>query len=110
LSANSVSALLLAKSFIIKKHTILQFFFQGEGAYFGLPVAPSSSIDTPQITEQWHNFAQENNIPLLICTNSAANRGLFTIEHKILSPWFQIAGLSQFIEASLLSDRVIQFA
>ncbi|MGR8933855.1 MAG: sulfurtransferase complex subunit TusD [Gammaproteobacteria bacterium] len=97
-------------------HEVLRVFFYFDGIYHALRFAVPPADET-RITARWSALAKMHGIDLAVCVSAAQRRGLLTAEearrqHKKdndLAEGFRIAGLGQWVEATLLADRVIVF-
>ena len=75
------------------------------------------SQDETHIQQQWDSLIAENNIDSVVCVSSALKRGIINLEesnrHDLesisLSDNSEIAGLGQLIDASINSDRLVNF-
>lgn len=116
-SDQSVStALRFAKAAINNGHSLYRVFFYHDGVNSGnrLITPPQDESNLPQ---QWAELAANNNIDLVVCVASALRRGVlddneaerYEKEGGNLSDGFEISGLGQLVEASIVSDRVVTF-
>ena len=111
------SALVFARAVIEKGHLIEQVFFYFDGVYLASNFAAPEQSER-KITSAWSEFAEQNNLDLVVCSNSALKRGMLDQQHAQavgksgdnIHPAFTLAGLGQFVEASSKADRVITFA
>ena len=110
----------LAYQFILAalqaNHQILQVFFYQEGiqnAYkWALP--PDDEINFPR---QWSALAREQGIDLVVCISAAQRRGLLCndeakrqgAQDNDVADGFRIAGLGQWLQATLTADRCMVF-
>ena len=70
------------------------------------------------ISRQWSQLAEQAGLDLVVCISAAQRRGLLCLDEAArqgkqdddLAPGFRIAGLGQWLEATLLADRCIVFA
>ena len=112
----SDSAYQFARAALQKGHQIVRIFFYHDG------VLNSSCLTTPpqddrNIVNRWSSLAADYSIDLVVCVAAAQRRGIVDAteahhhQHAAtnLAPGFRIAGLGQLIEATLISDRLIQF-
>ncbi len=115
-SQTAMTALLFAQQLLERQHTILRIFFSGDGVYNGnsLVIAPQDEVNIPLA---WQKLAQEHNIEMIICISSALKRGIIDTaeaqryekpQHNLLTG-FEISGLGQLVEASIISERLITF-
>lgn len=110
------TALAFARAALDAGHRILRVFFYHDGVYCANQYAiPASGEHT--LAERWSELAQTHQIDLVVCVASAIKRGLLDASaaqrhHKAagnLQPGFALSGLGQWVEASLLADRVMVF-
>ena len=97
-------------------HTLLRIFFYQEGIYHALAHAlpPDDEINLPAL---WSELAARYGIDLVVCISAAQRRGLLCddearrqgLADNDLAAGFRIAGLGQWLEASLTADRCIVF-
>ena len=110
------SALAFAQAVVAAGHRIDRVFLYGEGVHLASALATPPS-DEPHWPQQWADFLHENGIAAVACIASALRRGLVDAAeqaryelpaHNLLSP-FEIAGLGEWVEGNLKSDRVLYF-
>ena len=97
-------------------HQILQVFFYQEGIQNAMRYAlpPDDEINLPL---QWSTLAYEQGIDLVVCISAAQRRGLLCHDEARrqgakdddLAEGFRIAGLGQWLQASLNADRCLVF-
>lgn len=112
----SDTAYQFARAALRKGHQIVRVFFYHDGVYNSscLTTAPQ---DDRAIVQRWSELAAEHQVDLVVCIAAAQRRGIVdeaeAQQHQFsatnLAPGFRIAGLGQLIEATLNSDRFIQF-
>lgn len=113
-TAGSGNALALAFAIELMKcgHEIAQVFFYGDGVLTGNGFNHPAN-DEPNLTAQWQAFAQKHKVRLNLCIAAAQRRGVVDCESSAsgqesnLAPHFELAGLADFIQATLCADRVI---
>ena len=115
-SESSQTALHFAMALLEKGHQITRVFFYHDGVYTAnvLGVPPQDELDP---LRPWHTFAETQGIELVVCVAAALKRGLLNdVEAERygksgsnLDDKFEIAGLGQFIDAVISSDKVITF-
>ena len=113
---SAATALRFAESLIQQGHEIYRLFFFGDGVHNAskLTVVAQDEIN-PQL--QWSKLIEEHDIDSVICVSSALRRGVLDQteadrhELGIASAYesSEVAGLGQLIDASLHSDRVVNF-
>ncbi|MEY4719541.1 MAG: hypothetical protein RL563_2159 [Pseudomonadota bacterium] len=110
------SAYRFVKALLAAQHQVLRIFFYQEGIYhaFRYNLPPEDEV---QLTQQWSTLAMERDIDLVVCISAAQRRGLLCEDEARrqsggegqLADGFRIAGLGQWLEASLQADRTIVF-
>ena len=115
-SPGSVSALAFCRAAVSAGHHISQVFFYRDGVYIANKAAVLAQSQADDLSQQWLRFASDNEVPLATCIASAASRGLHDAveadrhdQPATLVDGFDIAGLGQLIEVTLLSDRTVSF-
>ena len=113
---SAATALRFAESLIQQGHEIYRLFFFGDGVHNAskLTVVAQDEIN---LQLQWSKLIEENDIDSVICVSSALRRGVLDQteadrhELGIASAYesSEVAGLGQLIDASLHSDRVVNF-
>jgi tRNA 2-thiouridine synthesizing protein D len=117
-SDQSVStALRFAETLLAEGHSLYRVFFYHDAVNCGngLITPPQDESDLPT---NWSNLAQQHNIDMVVCIASALRRGVLDNSeaerhekgHGNLKDGFDISGLGQLVEASILSDRVVTFS
>lgn len=99
-------------------HQIVRIFFYQDGIYQALRYALPPD-DEPNLGGDWSALAVKHNLDLVVCISAAQRRGLLCDDEArrqglaaglFLADGFRIAGLGQWLEASLQADRCITFA
>ena len=98
-------------------HEILRVFFYKDGIYHAFRYA-SPPEDENQFNRNWALLAKQHQIDLVVCISAAQRRGLLCTDEaqrqgkqdNDLADGFRIAGLGQWLEATLQADRCIVFA
>lgn len=98
------------------EHQILRVFFYKEGIYHAFRYA-NPPDDEMSITRHWSALAEQYGLDLVVCISAAQRRGLLCCDEAVrqgkqdddTAPGFRIAGLGQWLEATLLADRSIVF-
>ena len=113
---SAATALRFAESLIQQGHEIYRLFFFGDGVHNAskLTVVAQDEIN---LQLQWSKLIEENDIDSVIYVSSALRRGVLDQteadrhELGIASAYesSEVAGLGQLIDASLHSDRVVNF-
>ncbi len=116
-SQSSLSALHFCQALRRKKHEVIRVFFYGDGVYNANSLLSPPS-DENNMEQRWREFAETENIELVVCIAAAVRRGLLDESEakryakaasNIQSP-FLVSGLGQMIEAAVLADRSITFS
>lgn len=110
------SALSVARAVLDAGHRIDRVFLYGEGVHLAssLSSPPSDEQHWPQL---WSAFLTEHDISAFACIASALRRGIvdqkeqarYELEACNLRCPFEIAGLGEWVEGNLTSDRVLYF-
>lgn len=110
------SAYHFVKAALAAHHQILRLFFYQEGIYHAFRYN-SPPEDEIQLTRRWSALALEESIDLVVCISAAQRRSLLCEDEARrqsagavqLADGFRIAGLGQWLEASMQADRCIIF-
>ena len=115
-SQSAISALAFSKAAIKSSHEIYQVFFYHDGVFnsTSLSIPPQDETFPGQL---WAEFAIQENVKLVSCISSASRRGIqntaevkrHDLKSANLNMAYEIAGLGELVEASLVSDRTITF-
>lgn len=110
------SGLKFAHAVINGGHEIARVFFYHDAVRIadGNVVLPQDEVS---IAEQWREFASTNQVELNLCIAAALRRGVLNEaeQQRYQRPSanslaeFEVVGLGQLIEASLVADRVVTF-
>ncbi|VEJ09312.1 sulfurtransferase complex subunit TusD [Actinobacillus delphinicola] len=110
---SAFTALQFAQALVKQGHQIQQIFFMQDGVSNANKfVSPAN--DEFNLLKAWQAFHQQYQVPLHLCIAAAQRRGVVdeitsaTSEISVASP-FILAGLGEFMQASLTCDRVLQF-
>ncbi|WP_118859039.1 sulfurtransferase complex subunit TusD [Haemophilus haemolyticus] len=101
-----------ADALIKKGHEISQIFFFQDGVSNGNALVYPAN-DEVNLQKHWQMFSITHNVPLRLCVAASQRRGVVdnlttsTTAHYNLAEGFIIAGLGEFMAASLKADRVI---
>jgi tRNA 2-thiouridine synthesizing protein D len=101
----SDSALKFAQAALAKGHEVVRVFFYHDGVNQANRLADPPSDDR-NLTTLWSQFAEQNDVDLVVCVAAALRRG---IDDSVIAPPFRISGLGQLVEAAIMSDRHIVF-
>ena len=100
------------KALIERKHEIAQIFFFQDGVTNGNALVYPAS-DEVNLQKCWQDLAMMHQIPLHLCVAASQRRGIVDTltainpENINLAESFTIAGLGEFISATLKAERVI---
>ncbi len=97
-------------------HEVFRVFFYQEGVYHAFKYSTPPD-DELQLTSKWSVLADEYDLDLVVCISAAQRRGLLVSDEaknqgkldNDLADGFRISGLGQLLEATLLTDRFIEF-
>jgi len=113
---SAATALRFAESLIQQGHELYRLFFFGDGVHNAskLTVVAQNEIN---LQLQWSKLIEEHDIDSVICVSSALRRGVLdqteADRHELGTASAyessDVAGLGQLIDASLHSDRVVNF-
>jgi tRNA 2-thiouridine synthesizing protein D len=98
------------------EHRILRVFFYKDGIYHAMRHATPPD-DEIRFSRDWSRLAEQHQIDLVVCISAAQRRGLLCADEAKrqgkqdddLAAGFRIAGLGQWLEATLRADRCIVF-
>tara|TARA_R110002073_G_scaffold197776_1_gene356877 strand:- start:779 stop:1168 length:390 start_codon:yes stop_codon:yes gene_type:complete len=115
-SESASSALRFATSVIDQGHEIYRLFFFGDGVHNASQLTVVAQ-DEVNLQQQWNELIQQHDIDSVICVSSALRRGVLddteAERHDLGSASAysssELAGLGQLIDATLHSDRIINF-
>lgn len=116
-SQASVSALHFCNAVLASGHEIYRLFFYQDGVHnaSALVVPPQDELHLPHT---WQQLVQTHGIDAVVCVASALKRGLLDEQEagryakpaaNLLSG-FTIGGLGQLVDATIHSDRILNFA
>ena len=101
-----------AQALISQGHSIDQIFFFQDGVMNANQfIYPAN--DEVNLVQSWKQFAETYHIPLHLCIAAAQRRGIVspetseTKQDNNLAKPFILAGLGEFIQATLQTDRLI---
>ena len=115
-SSAGLTAYQFINTALLQGHEIFRVFFYHDGVYHAFKYN-SPPDDERQITKQWSELARRYQLDLVVCISAAQRRGLLCHDEanrqgKLdddLADGFRIAGLGQWVEATLEADRFIVF-
>jgi len=101
-----------AQDVIAQGNEISQIFFLQEGVNNGNAfVYPAN--DEFNLVKAWQAFSQQHNVPLHLCIAASQRRGIVDNSTALLATQmnladnFVIAGLGEFMQATLQADRLV---
>jgi len=100
---NNPDAMALALDLIHHKHQVTAIFFLFDGAYTANAFIDMPT-DEPNISQQWSEFAQAHDIRLVVCSASAARRGICATN---LARGFNLGSIGELVESCDAADRVV---
>jgi tRNA 2-thiouridine synthesizing protein D len=100
---NVNGSLALVQALINEQHSIKTIFFLFNGAYTANAFIDMPS-DEPNISQLWSELAQAHQIRLVVCSASAARRGICVTN---LAPGFNLGSIGELVESCDASDRVV---
>lgn len=110
------TALRFAQALLSSGHQLHRVFFYRDGVYTALnsSCTPADELNLP---DAWQAFARAHEIDLVVCIAAGVRRGVISEEeaHRYgkhtatLAAEFDLSGLGQLIEATLISDRIVTF-
>ena len=115
-SSLGFSAYQFIKTALKMEHEIFRVFFYQEGVYHAFKYSTPPD-DELQMTRKWSELAKQQDIDLVVCISAAQRRGLLSADESQrqgkldddLADGFRISGLGQLLEATLVTDRFIEF-
>lgn len=115
-SQSASTALHFCRAVLSSGNSIYRLFFYQDGVHnaSSLTVPPQ---DEEHIPQAWQQLILEHNIDAVVCVSSALKRGVlddteaerYEKPQGNILPGFTISGLGQLIDASLNSDRLLNF-
>jgi len=115
-SESAATALRFASTLIAEGHELYRLFFFGDGVHNASKLAVVAQ-DEINLQKQWSDLIESHNIDSVVCVSSALRRGVLDQteanrhELGVASAYesSELAGLGQLIDATLHSDRVVNF-
>jgi len=104
------------KTLLDQGHDIYRLFFFGDGVHNANKLAVVAQ-DEVNLQQQWDKLITSHQLDSIVCVTSAIKRGIVdTAEsrrHDLEAPSMydssEIAGLGQLIDATINSDRIVNF-
>lgn len=100
---NTYNAINFAQALLSQQHTINYIYFLFDGAYTA-NINIDMPTDEPNLSQQWSELAQNNNLILHVCASSALRRG---INVNNLASSFAMGSIGQLVESADQADRVV---
>lgn len=110
------SALQFAEATIASGHEIFRIFFFHDAVTTGnaYTIAPQDQRNLPKA---WQRFGEQNSVDMVLCISSALRRGIvdprearrYELAGANCLDGFELSGLGQWVEAMMLSDRIVTF-
>ncbi|PCJ26069.1 MAG: sulfurtransferase complex subunit TusD [SAR86 cluster bacterium] len=115
-SEAAATALRFSQAALKNGHEVYRLFFFGDGVHNASRLTVVSQ-DEKNIQQQWQQLIDEHKLDCVVCVSSAIKRGIVDktestrYEMNAVSAHenFEVAGLGQLIDATLNSDRVVNF-
>lgn len=112
----AASAFRFTKALLEQGHEVYRIFFFGDGVHNAskLTVVAQDDVNWQQ---QWDSLIELQNLDSVVCVSSAIKRGVideteserYELGAVSLANSSQISGLGQLIDATIKSDRVVNF-
>jgi len=115
-SQGAHSAYMFAQELLAQHHKVNQVFFYQDGiSNTNVLYCPAS--DETNLVALWQSLEQNHDVELISCVAASLRRGVvdknLQIEQKLasanLASGFRLGGLGEFVQASALCDKLIQF-
>lgn len=112
----AASAYRFTAALLEQGHQIYRLFFFGDGVHNASKLTVVAQDDV-NWQHQWNQLIEMHNLDSVVCVSSAIKRGIiddtessrYELEVSSLAASSEISGLGQLIDASIHSDRVINF-
>ena len=115
-SPSVTSALRFAEAAVASGHDLFRVFFFHDAVATGnaCTVTPQDQENLPKA---WQSFAQQHKVDMVLCISSALRRGIvnqreaerYSLSGANAMDSFDLSGLGQWVEAMLVSDRIMTF-
>jgi len=106
-SAAALTALDTAQALLAHPHfQLYRLFFYRDAVHLANRQAWSADGDRANAAQQWQQWLEDNPVDAVVCVGAAQRRGVVP---DTLADGFTLAGLGQWADALINSDRVIQF-
>jgi len=115
-SSVSETAYQFIKAVLQMEHEVVRVFFYQEGVYHAFRYATPPD-DEVSMGMRWSTLAHDYGVDLVVCVSAAQRRGLLDSgeaqrqgkQDNDLAVGFRLAGLGQWVDAILQSDRYLEF-
>lgn len=112
----AASAYRFTKSLLEQGHEVYRLFFFGDGVHNTSRLTVVAQDDT-NWQQHWEELIELQELDSVVCVSSAIKRGIvdktesarYELDAVSLSSSSEISGLGQLIDATIHSDRVINF-
>ena len=112
----ALTAFNFCRALLDQGHELCRLFFFGDGVHNANRLAVVAQ-DESNLQQQWHQLIIEYDLDSVVCVSSAIKRGLlnasesrrYELDAISLNDSSDIAGLGQLIDATMKSERVINF-
>lgn len=110
------SALRFTRTLLQNGHEIYRLFFFGDGVQNANRYATTAQ-DEENLQQDWQALISDNNLDAVVCVTSSLKRGIvdaaeakrYDLAGSTLIESATIAGLGQLVDATMHSDRVVNF-
>lgn len=100
-----LSALRFCQAAVAKQISIGCIFFYGDAVLLVHQSHPALTAGaSASLVEQWQNWAEQNQLPLQVCSAAASRNGLANLQAP-----FVLGGLGEWISKLSQTQRLIQF-
>lgn len=112
----AASAFRFTKALLEQGHEVYRLFFFGDGVHNASRLTVVGQDDT-NWQQQWESLIELQNLDSVVCVSSAIKRGVideteserYELDAVSLADSSEISGLGQLIDATINSDRVVNF-
>lgn len=115
-SQAAATAFNFTQSLLDQGHDVYRLFFFGDGVHNANRLSVVAQ-DECNLQQQWDKLITEHKIDSVVCVSSAVNRGILDEQESkrqdldAVSAYAssELAGLGQLIDATINSDRIVNF-
>lgn len=112
----AVTALHTVEAVLHSPHDLYRVFFYGEGVHLANRLARRDA-DLGCVQRDWQRLVQARALPAVVCVGAALRRGVTDAAESAraglggdnLAPGFRLAGLGDWVDALMNSERVVHF-